>query len=926
MSLVSPGPSNLSLAAGINDAAPLFNGTALPGFPDQPSGLFWTHGIDEAASSADGGRHWTFSWPGPNQSWRQPSSLSFGDVHFGNGVVAANGTGTVAFADIFGQPCAELGGAIGTCNSSANYSAPEGLSVTVSVDGGRSWRTPAVVAAYSPEVYVSINIPPCGLARGFLPGNYTLGAPSLAFEPGTRHAVVTWTYVHNDFNRGFYCSGGITYYNVTTPQFFTFSSASLDGGLTWSAPFSHGQNDTAAASVTAGPGASPAELLAYADYNNATASGVPVAWTNSSTDGATWSPAHDLAGPSIVPVQGIVPDAYPAPVEFLHLAADSGPSSPYQGHEYLVWADNRSVVRGSPSVAFSRSIDGGMTWSATNFLTPYEPGSTIFAIPSVAVAPDGSVWVSFYGVNVTRGGYSEYARVSTDGGATWSGAGAISDAPGRELPPPLPEFGAVAGLTASSAGAFAAWADCRAIDCYLNGNQQIFAANLLPLHLDSSVGGVRAAVTTLGNTTSVALNTTIVVDAGAADTVQVPPVVPDTTGYVWAFTNWAGFSSSSANPLTTTLSAPETLEAIYVAKPAAWIEGHVGPPVPGLNVVIGGLMVALNPYNQTTEFFNQSVVAGPTYPVVVSAGPLYQPYFTNVSTQAFVAVAIDRVLGRSTGWISGVVNVPTAVVEINGSLIPVDARTGGFNATVPWGVYNVTANQAGFLPYLGAPAVRVLPGQTTNVSPVLGGAHLGGTLSPAGARVSIDGVPQVVTLSRFQSGLLSSGPHTVTALATGYSFYRTTVNLTIGGWANVTIVLTDSGWIVGAISPADGSVQLNGRPQSVDPGTGSFNFTVLGGKTYQLVGNAPGYSSEVVTVNVTPGNGTPVALNLQPKSASCLGSLCGWDLAIVVGLVVGIVVLVAVGVRMWRSPVGQPRGSPPPPPANDSDPSAPRRD
>jgi len=135
-----------------------------------------------------------------------------------------------------------------------------------------------------------------------------------------------------------------------------------------------------------------------------------------STDGGnTWTvPA---GGPAVPHTQTIYRDRD-------GLAADSNAASPHAGAVYLVWSDDR--YSGCPhnfstnfvnrSIMFSRSTDGGVSWS-----TPIPLGSGCLEAGTPAVGADGSVYVAWFDCNVP-GGDREMVRKSTGGGVTFSPA------------------------------------------------------------------------------------------------------------------------------------------------------------------------------------------------------------------------------------------------------------------------------------------------------------------------------------------------------------------------------------------------------------------------------------------------------------------------------------------------------------------------
>ena len=79
------------------------------------------------------------------------------------------------------------------------------------------------------------------------------------------------------------------------------------------------------------------------------------------------------------------------------LAVDLNPSSPGYGNIYAVWADSFGSPKKAPdsTVVFTKSTDGGLTWSPLVKVNQSPAGVQAFT-PSVAVGSDGTVAVTHY--------------------------------------------------------------------------------------------------------------------------------------------------------------------------------------------------------------------------------------------------------------------------------------------------------------------------------------------------------------------------------------------------------------------------------------------------------------------------------------------------------------------------------------------------
>jgi hypothetical protein len=157
----------------------------------------------------------------------------------------------------------------------------------------------------------------------------------------------------------------------------------------------------------------------------------------------------------------------------------SGPSPGVDlenGNLYVVW---ESLGAGVPEILFSRSTDGGRTWSPAvkvNDGDPKRDWDFADQMPTLGVAPNGRIDVAWYDYRNdptfkegdTRNGFQDvYYASSTDGGRTWSKNVRLNDrAIDRRFGPR--RVGGIygpLGLVSADQAAFVAWDDTR------NGNE-----------------------------------------------------------------------------------------------------------------------------------------------------------------------------------------------------------------------------------------------------------------------------------------------------------------------------------------------------------------------------------------------------------------------------------------------------------------------
>jgi hypothetical protein len=158
-------------------------------------------------------------------------------------------------------------------------------------------------------------------------------------------------------------------------------------------------------------------------------------------------------------------------------SAPSPGVDPDTGDLYVTWED---MGQGLPRILFSRSSDGGKTWSdavKVNDAEPTRDWDFTQAMPTMGVAPNGRIDVAWYDVRNdftfkagdTRNGFNDvYYASSTDGGRTWSKNRPLNDRPidrrfGSRRTGGI--YGPL-GVVSTDKAAYVAWDDTR------NGNEQ----------------------------------------------------------------------------------------------------------------------------------------------------------------------------------------------------------------------------------------------------------------------------------------------------------------------------------------------------------------------------------------------------------------------------------------------------------------------
>jgi hypothetical protein len=214
--------------------------------------------------------------------------------------------------------------------------------------------------------------------------------------------------VHPLDNSTLFCANNATDWDGTQVNtlFGTQVGWSLDGGLTWTS-----QNEGPGG---VGNGGDPAAAIDrsgkfYVGYiANDNGQGV----SYSTDTGATWT--HVTVAPG--------PPGFLDLLDKNHFAVDNVATSAFVGQAYSAWTELISGGANDKDIVFSRSLDGGATWTAgVNISNGVAAGSHNQGV-NLQIGPNGEIYATWaiydaFPADENAIGFNS----SVDGGATWTG-------------------------------------------------------------------------------------------------------------------------------------------------------------------------------------------------------------------------------------------------------------------------------------------------------------------------------------------------------------------------------------------------------------------------------------------------------------------------------------------------------------------------
>ena len=295
--------------------------------------------------------------------------------------------------------------------------------IQISSDHGTTWSSPIVIypagAAAGGQWDSQIAVDPVDgqtVYASFMQNNKSDIIVARSTDFG-----ITWTYVTADAtnsgtDKPILAVRGQDVYVVYNHSQTIWSASSHDGGQTFT-EVKVNQNGKLGWSLAGGGTVTPNGnvYFSWAGYEGSggAKNNVNLYVSSSTNGGASWTT-------KLPDVSKSPPDCSDYLCGWAYLGAQMVITSDASGNLYTLW-NAGSTARGPERIYFSKSIDGGNTWSAKMDVS-LAPTGTHHAFPAIAATGNGNVRISWMDARAANGGqdrWNVYYRSSTNGGSTW---------------------------------------------------------------------------------------------------------------------------------------------------------------------------------------------------------------------------------------------------------------------------------------------------------------------------------------------------------------------------------------------------------------------------------------------------------------------------------------------------------------------------
>ena len=300
----------------------------------------------------------------------------------------------------------------------------------MSNDHGSTWSSPRIMypaGQTTGQWDAQIVVDPAGsgaVYAAWLQNNKSDIVVAKSTDFGSSWSVVTADSINAGTDKPILAVRGQDVYVSFNHTQSAFVTASHDGGGTFT-QVKINQNAKLGWSLGGGGTVTPggAVYFSWAGYTqNGGAKGPVNLYVSKSSDGgASWST-------SLIDVSTSPPDCSSMSCGWAFLGAAMTMTSDSAGNLYTLW-NAGSKAAGPERIYFSKSSDGGATWSAKQDVSAAAKGVE-HAFPAIAAGGDGDVRIGWMDTRNASAGaldrWNVYYRSSTDGGAHWSAESTLS--------------------------------------------------------------------------------------------------------------------------------------------------------------------------------------------------------------------------------------------------------------------------------------------------------------------------------------------------------------------------------------------------------------------------------------------------------------------------------------------------------------------